>query len=77
MIQLEIFRRIMLKGSGVQPRVIAPTIVPSVYTHKYTHANTFDFFKFPKLLELRLECKPFKNANFKKLSRIHLKTLPT
>ena len=75
MIQLEIFRRIMLKGSGVQPRVIAPTIVPSVYTHKYTHANTF--FKFPKLLELRLECKAFKNANSKKLSRIHLKTIPT
>ena len=46
MIQLEIFRRVMLKGSGVQPRVIAPTKVPSVYTHKYTYANTF--FQIPE-----------------------------
>ena len=50
MIQLEIFRRVMLKGSGVQPRVIAPTKVPSVYTHKYTYANTLFCFSNSRTL---------------------------
>ena len=52
MIQLEIFRRIMLKGSGVQPRVIAPTkSTISIYTEVHICSH-FYFLNSITLLEI-------------------------
>ena len=57
MIQLEIFRRIMLKGSGVQPRVIAPT--NHQYIHISTHMLTLIFLNSTTLLEILEERRDF------------------